>query len=305
MFKRLTQAYRRRELKQLFDHPKCGAPFFCDAEGTRVVMIKVNDMLCGVNSLTLKVLPLEHMYLPDSHKNQDLPRDLKYMAKRTKRLVDAVKYMSAFGYNAYALMPVIDIDGIRWGVNAGSCDIEGFFKLYSTTGLELTLPLAMFEWMPNVIPFHHYTTVMVHRDNGMPFNDSTHNHVIELRLVNDKTGAYHTTQDLTNCPGIGEYRTYSVVFNVAKLDNSSVPVINLTEFFNAMWHGIKHPNDAYTIDIAKIKLLVGNYVQPMTIDELYKDNPDWRVIMSEKPNEHGMIGKVRYLNTQLIPTAFP
>ena len=121
MFKRLTQAYRRRELNQMFNHQRNGVPYFCDEAGTRVVMIKIGDMLCGVNSLTLKVLPLEHMYLPDSHKNQGMPYGSKYLAKRTKRLVDAVKYMSAFGYSAYALMPVVDIDGIRWGVNAGSC----------------------------------------------------------------------------------------------------------------------------------------------------------------------------------------
>lgn len=304
MFIKLLQKLRRHELSRICRNEKHGHIWFYNEQSERVAIVEQYKQLVGINLTTLEVIPLADIMIPASHKQESFCMCPEYYQRAGKEVQAVVAFMQRMDYSAHATTLIARVGNDSWVVDKTSCDVPGLVKLLTHTGKRVFIPLGALDYLPGLLPFHRYAMMGIHHTSGIPINAGPHYPIIQFRRTSDVSGAYTRTEELNGFPGVSDVTNFEVTLDVARVYNSPEAVIDLSEFFDAIRVGVEHQGHPYSIDVSKVKLVLGHNPLPITVQELYDTQTEWRVIMSKRP-DGGVLNKVRYTNFEGLASYYP
>jgi hypothetical protein len=123
-------------------------------------------------------------------------------------------------------------------------------------------------------------------------------------VTDDKMGAYTQLRDIEGCPGIKEFISYDVIFNIDLLDNSAFPVVDLGVFVKSVKDGYDHGEGSWSLDVDMINVKFGMNPKPQRIKWLKNEHPDNRFFLKETTSA-GFHGTCDYKYAAKLPVGFP
>lgn len=305
MIRKLIQSYRRKRLLKAviekhgdrvysYEHGWSSNRIFYDVRGGELI---------AFNSRKLCEVPVESTWLPALSEMScfdTIPDDRRY-----SEFVEAVEFMKATGFPRNAGSPYFNSDRGVLYIHPASLGLDGkWVNLLTQDGASVHFPAAAF----NMIYGHQRTddhdkylqrAAIWFDQPATPFTP-----VIEvIRLAEGaKNGAGNLLRTSPICDAIKIHENYDIIIDIARLDASSAPVVDMLVFLRALRNSAMHNSNGYTLDIGRIKLRMGMFPVPIPIDQLKNDHPDHRVILSDLPCQEV---DEKYLNQDLLPKGYP
>lgn len=305
MIRKLTQASRRKKLiKAIIDnHGIHSYGYEYGWSYNKVIFDVRGGELVAFNVRSLCEVPVESLNLPaldQMSKFDAIPDDGGY-----KEFVEAVEFMKATGFPRNAGSPYFKSDkGILY-IHPASLGLDGkWVNLLTQDGRSVSFPAGAFGMIYNHQRVGDYNKYLQRAaiwfdQPAVPFTP-----IIEIiRLVDGSVnGAANLLRTSEVCDAIKIHESYDVIIDIARLDNSNAPVVDMYVFLKALRYSLLHNDDGYTLDIDRIKLRMGMFPAPIAISQLQHDNPSHRVILSDTPAQ---AVKEKYLNTDRLPKGYP
>lgn len=302
MFNSLVQKYRRHKLIQMIEaNGRSHMPYLgsCDE---RVVFDLIHGELKYWEPGTLTLNDAEDVQLPPINKFNRLSR--KYTDSSIDNIKQIVDHLLEKKYAPQAGVKLLTLGGRDWYISPLSLMHDDHVVLTHPDRPALFVPSAIISVLPydTISRMHPYVTPLIDLCCGVTYSDAKPViKMVELPSTT-KEAAITYKRDIPGADGIYDHVACDLIIDIAQLDNSSTPIIDVAEFCHIFSESTVSPRK-YTVDVSRIKLLLGHFPQPIEVGRLKDEVGEHRVIFSSEPDSD--VSFVAYKNASVLPTTYP
>lgn len=302
MFDSLVQKYRRYKLIKLIEANNYSHMPYLGSYQEREIFDIIDGELVYWNLETLTIHKTDGVYIPAMKHFRMLSR--KYDDGCLDRIRKVVHHILDKKYSPQAGVKLFTHAGRDWYVSGLSLMHDDKVVLMAPDRDALFVPAAFFSLLNYGVikEMHPYILTPVDLCCGGAYSGAKP----VIRLVplaaGAKEGAVTYQQAIKGADGLYDHIACDLIIDVAQLDNSSVPVIDVADFCYIFSNAGLVPSN-FQIDVSRIKLLLGMFPQPIEVRRLKDEVGEHRVIFSGDP--YSQEANVDYINTDALPTSYP
>lgn len=302
MFKALVQQYRRNKLIKMIEaNNRSHLPYIGNCE-ERLIFDIIDGELKYWDTTSLRVGLAKNVILPALGNFSNLSR--KYTDSSIQNIKRIVDHMLEKKYAPQAGVKVLTLNGHAWYVSPLSMMDSDTVVLMAPDRDALFVPTAVISVLPygTVSKMHPYVAKPIDLCGGGPYSSAKPViGLVELPSTT-KEAAITYKREIAGAPGIYDHVACDLIIDIAQLDNSSIPIIDVAEFCYIFSEDTESPRN-YIVDVSRIKLRLGLFPQPVEVGRLKDEVGEHRVIFSHEPDS--CISLVEYKNATVLPTSYP